>query len=192
MTGSPLLIERVAEPSADARALVGELEAALAAEYPPAQRHGYAIEALFEPAVQFFIARREGRAVGCCGVAFFDDFAELKRMFVRDDARGEGIADALLVHVESAVAARGVRLLRLETGVRQFAALHVYERAGFVRTDVFGSYRTMSASSIATSVFMEKRAPSAASPADVTQFVGGVPCRMRSNRAADGRVGSLR
>ncbi|GAC1529542.1 MAG: GNAT family N-acetyltransferase [Vulcanimicrobiaceae bacterium] len=157
MDSHHITLDAVMEPTNDARALVDELEAALAAEYTPEQRHGFAIEALFEPNVRFTIARRGGFAVGCCGVAFFDEYAELKRMFVREVARGSGVADALLAHVELVVAARGVLLLRLETGVRQTAALRFYERSGFVRTEKFGAYRTMCPAAIATSVFMEKR-----------------------------------
>ena len=41
----------------EVRALVGELEAVLAAEYPPEQRHGLDIAAIFQPHIRFFIAR---------------------------------------------------------------------------------------------------------------------------------------
>jgi hypothetical protein len=43
------------------------------------QRHGLSIEQLFEPHVRFFVARLDGLAVGCGGVAFFNDYAEVKR-----------------------------------------------------------------------------------------------------------------
>ena len=72
----------------EVRLLIGELEAVLAAEYPPEQRHGLALDAIFQPHVRFFLATRQGAAVGCVGVALFPDFAEVKRMYVRDTARG--------------------------------------------------------------------------------------------------------
>ena len=150
-------IEAITSPSVDARMLVDELEATLAAEYSPEGRHGFAIEALFQPGVRFFIARDTHEAIGCCGVAFDDGFAELKRMYVRDAARGNGVADTLLAHVEAATITRGIACLRLETGARQLAALRFYERAGFVRRSAFGAYATMAPDSIATSIFMEKR-----------------------------------
>ena len=157
MAASEHMIEHVTAPTDEARTLVDELEATLAAEYPAEQRHGFAIEALFRPGVHFFLARDTRSAIGCCGVAFDDGFAELKRMYVRDAARANGVADALLAHVEAVTIACEIARLRLETGERQFAALRFYDRAGFIRTRAFGAYATMAPDAIATSIFMEKR-----------------------------------
>jgi putative acetyltransferase len=149
-------VELVASPSDDVRALIAELEDALAAEYPPEQRHGLSIDAIFQPHVRFFVARLEGRAAGCGGVALFADFAEVKRMYVRPQARGRGVADAVLARVEAEARAAGLALLRLETGDRQLAAMRFYERSGFRRCDPFGAYAAMPAAAITTSVFYEK------------------------------------
>jgi hypothetical protein len=35
------------------------------------------IDAIFQPHIRFFLARLGGEAVGCGGVAFFRDFAEV-------------------------------------------------------------------------------------------------------------------
>jgi putative acetyltransferase len=149
-------VERVESPTDEVRALISELEDVLAAEYPPEQRHGLSIDAIFQPHVRFFVARVDGRAVGCGGVALFGDFAEAKRMYVRQDARGQGVADAVLARIEAEARDAGVMTLRLETGDRQLAAMRFYERAGFQRCGVFGAYAEMAPSSIATSVFYEK------------------------------------
>jgi putative acetyltransferase len=141
----------------EVRALVGELETVLAAEYPPEQRHGLDIDAIFQPHVRFFIARLRGAAVGCGGVALFPDFAEIKRMYVRDAARGQGVADAILARIEEEVRSAGLSWLRLETGDRQAAAMRLYARAGFRECPAFGAYAQMTPESIATSVFFEKR-----------------------------------
>jgi len=66
----------------EVRLLIGELEAVLAAEYSPEQRHGLALAAIFQPHVRFFLARRQGTAVGCGGVALLPEYAEVKRMYV--------------------------------------------------------------------------------------------------------------
>lgn len=157
MTADPVTIELVTAPSEDARVLVGELEEILAAEYPPEQRHGLTLDAIFKPNMRFFIARVAGVPAGCGGVALFTDFAEVKRMYVRETARGRGVAPALLAQIERAARDAGLTLLRLETGTRQIAALRFYEREGFRVCAVFGDYATMAPHSIATSVFMEKR-----------------------------------
>src|SRR5262249_28561822 len=105
----------------------------------------------------FFVARLDGVAVGCGGVALFPEFAEVKRMYVRDAARGRGVAEALLTRIEAETCGAGLAFLRLETGDRQFAAIRFYERTGFRRCEAFGAYAAMLPSSIATSVFFEKR-----------------------------------
>ena len=140
----------------DVRALIGELETALAAEYPPEQRHGLALDAIFQPHVRFFLARRHGAAVGCGGVALFPEYAEVKRMYVRDSARGQGVADAILARIEAELRRVGLSVLRLETGDRQVAAMRLYARAGFRACPAFRAYASMPPQSIATSVFFEK------------------------------------
>jgi len=150
-------VELAAIATDDARVLVGELEQVLSAEYPPEQRHGLSIDAIFKPHIQFFVARLDGAAVGCGGVALFADLAEVKRMYVRESARGHGVAQALLARIEQAAREAGLTQLRLETGTRQMAALRFYEREGFGVCPAFGEYAAMAPEFIATSVFMEKR-----------------------------------
>ena len=146
-------------PSAtdDLRVLIGELDRELSAEYSSEQRHGLTLEAIFQPHIRFFLARLNGAAVGCGGVALFADFAEVKRMYVCDHARGRGVAQALLAQIEQEAGNAGLDLLRLETGVHQTAALRLYERAGFQVCAAFGVYTTMVPHAIATSIFLEKR-----------------------------------
>jgi len=141
----------------EVRSLIGELDTVLAAEYAPEQQHGLTLDAIFQPHIRFFLARLRGAAVGCGGVALFSDFAEVKRMYVRDPARGQGVADAMLARIEQEVRDAGLSLLRLETGERQPAAMRFYARAGFRRCPAFGAYALMAQQSIATSVFFEKR-----------------------------------
>jgi putative acetyltransferase len=152
-----LRIEPALTATDEVRALIGELEAVLAVEYPPVQRHGLAVEAIFQPHVRFFLARLHGVAVGCGGVALFPDYAEVKRMYVHHTARGQGVADALLARLEAEVRSTGLSLLRLETGVRQIAAMRLYVRSGFRECPAFGDYALKVPESIAASVFFEKR-----------------------------------
>jgi putative acetyltransferase len=149
-------VERVEEPTAEVRALLAELDAFLAAAYTAEQRHGVSIEALFTPQIRFFIARLDGKANGCAGVALFDTYAEVKRMYVREAVRGRGVAQALLARIEREARESGVALLRLETGIHQPAAIRLYERAGFVRCAAFGPYAAMPPAAIAASLFYAK------------------------------------
>jgi putative acetyltransferase len=149
-------IERAVEASPEVHDLVGELNDVLGAAYESHQRHGLSIEQLFEPNVRFFLARLENLAVGCCGVALFDDYAEVKRMYTRPAARGRGVAKALLRRIEDEARGENKSVLRLETGTYQQEAVGLYERMGFRPRGPFGPYAMMPACNIETSLFFEK------------------------------------
>jgi putative acetyltransferase len=151
-----LVLEHVEAPTDDVQLLIGELDAELSGHYSSVQRHGLSIARIFQPGVMFFIARQDGEPVGCGGIAFDDGLAELKRMYVRPQARGRDIAQAILARLEAEAHARGVTRLVLETGDAQLAAIRFYERSGFNRCAAFGAYTTMPASTIERSVFFEK------------------------------------
>jgi putative acetyltransferase len=135
---------------------VADLDAELSGLYRPEQRHGLALHTIFQPHIRFFIARVDGAATGCGGVALFSDFAEIKRMYVRKEARGQGVADAILDRLCAVARQEGLRVVRLETGVHSRAAIRFYERHGFKPCAVFEPYASMPPDSITTSVFMEK------------------------------------
>jgi putative acetyltransferase len=151
-----IVVETVPAVTDEVRELIEELDRTLAAEYVPEQQHGLQIDAIFQAHVRFFLARLDGAAVGCGGVALFPGFGEVKRMFVREAARGQGVAQVLLARIESEAKANGLNVLRLETGTRQFAAMRLYERAGFRVCSAFGEYAAMMPHAIATSIFYEK------------------------------------
>lgn len=161
-----ITVEAVRTATDEIRDLIGELDQTLGREYLPEQRHGLPLEAIFQSHMRFFLARLDGVATGCGGVALFASFGEVKRMYVRDNARGRGIARALLSRIESETKNTGLDVLRLETGERQLAAIRLYERAGFRPCDAFGQYAAMPPRAIATSVFFEKRLTVATSPAE--------------------------
>ncbi len=151
-----LTIERVSVATDEIRQLVAELDAALSGPYLPEQHHYLPFEQLFDGNVSFFAARVDGVAVGCGGVAYYDGFAEVKRMYTRPTARRQGIAAAVLRQLEGEAKRAGYSLLRLETGMYQAEAIAFYEREGFERCDAFGEYASMSPQAIETSVFYEK------------------------------------
>jgi putative acetyltransferase len=126
--------------------------------YPPESRHGLDLDAYTCPDVTLFIAREGGVVRGCGAYRLQGDgSAEVKSMFVTPEARGRRIGRAILAAIEDALRGR-VRVLRLETGIKQDAAIRLYESAGFRRRGPFGSYRDDP-----LSVFMEKPLPTAAS-----------------------------
>jgi ribosomal protein S18 acetylase RimI-like enzyme len=64
-----------------------------------------------------------------------DDTAEIKRMFVADAARGQGLARKMLAELEASAAAAGIREIVLNTGYAQTAAIALYESSGYARTE---------------------------------------------------------
>ncbi len=149
-------IERLVESTPEAARLLEELDRYLGRLYTQEQQHGLDAAALFQPQVRFFLARLDGVAAGCAGVALLDGFAEVKRMYTAEAVRGRGVARALLTHLEAEARAAGLPLLRLETGIHQPEAIALYERTGFVARGPFGDYAAMTPNQIATSLFYEK------------------------------------
>jgi GNAT superfamily N-acetyltransferase len=128
--------------SADAVALIEELEAHLAPQYPVESRHGFSVEKLLAENVPFFVLREDGMPAACGGVKLFGtEYGEIKRMYVRPQVRGKGYAKLMLNHLEVYAVAHGIGLLRLETGIHQRVAIALYERMGYRRRPPFGEYK---------------------------------------------------
>ena len=150
----------------EASQLIEELEAILSPLYPDESRHGYSIQKLINQQVEFFVIRHQGEAAGCAGVQIYENngdvaYGEAKRMYVRPQFRGLGLAKLLLQQLEETVAARGIPILRLETGIHQTEAIQLYEQNGFRRIDPFGEYFYDP-----LSICYEKQVPLAAYPQD--------------------------
>jgi putative acetyltransferase len=128
--------------TADAILLISELEAQLEPLYPRTSRHGYSVEKLMQQGVAFFVTRHDGVLAGCGGIELFGtEYGEIKRMYVRPQFRGLGLAKLMLDHLAAYARERKVHLLRLETGIHQKAAIALYERIGFQPIPPFGNYK---------------------------------------------------
>lgn len=141
----------------DARALMAQSEALASRLYPAQSNHFEPPEGLRGPQGAFFGCWAGGTLVGCGGVkhvAPADEpaYGEIKRLFVLENTRGQGIAKRLMARLEAELAARGVALARLETGIHQPEALGLYRRLGYVERGPFGDYAIDP-----LSVFFEKR-----------------------------------
>jgi GNAT superfamily N-acetyltransferase len=80
----------------------------------------------------FVVAHLDGAPVGCGGFRrLADDVAEIKRLFVRSGARRHGVGVALLRRLERLAADGGYRIVRLDTGPRQSAALALFRSTGY-------------------------------------------------------------
>jgi hypothetical protein len=64
----PDIITAERPDTADATALIAELEAYLEPLYPRESRHGYSVEKLIAEGVAFFLMRDGGAPIGCGGI----------------------------------------------------------------------------------------------------------------------------
>lgn len=125
----------------DVIALIHELDAYQDSLYPAEARYALDLDALCQPHVLFAVARDdEGAALGCAAVVLGSDHGEIKRMYVRPEARGQGAARQIIRALEQAAAARGCQQLMLETGPYQPEALAFYASEGYAVRGPFGGY----------------------------------------------------
>jgi putative acetyltransferase len=69
---------------------------------------------------------------GCVGVRpLSGDIAEIKRLYVRPDARSEGLGGRLVEAAIEFARVAGYRAVRLDTLASMASAIHLYERLGF-------------------------------------------------------------
>lgn len=122
-------------------ALIDALDAYQLTLYPPESVYALDLQALKQPHVKFAVARRsDGAIVGCAAVVLSSEYGEIKRMFVKPEARGLGAARRLMEELEQAARSAGVPLMVLETGPAQPEAIALYERHGFQRCGPYGGY----------------------------------------------------
>ena len=67
--------------------------------------------------------------------------AEVKRMYVAQEARARGVARAMLAHLERTAAEAGAEAMILETGTAQPEAMALYESSGYTPIPSFGYYQ---------------------------------------------------
>jgi GNAT superfamily N-acetyltransferase len=130
-------VRRIPADSDDALALCAAMIDSVIGLYGDLGPGPSAAPADFSPPGGVFVALYDGeRAIAGGGIKRLDDeTCELKRMFVADDYRGRGLARVLLAALEDAARDLGYARVRLDTGVHQHAAQHLYPSAGYLEID---------------------------------------------------------
>jgi putative acetyltransferase len=84
----------------------------------------------------FFVAVDQDALIGTAGVAPVEPGVfELRKMYLRPEARGKGVGQQLFDRCLAHVRAQGGRRMVLDTTEQMAAAIAFYERNGFVRDD---------------------------------------------------------
>lgn len=124
--------------AADSLALVHAMEDEISELYSDRAGSVHSVPAdpgdMVPPAGDFLIVVHDGRLAGCGGLKRLDERAcEIKRMYIRPEARGIGLSTRLLGALEQRARELGYSIARLDTADRQPAAVPLYEGAGYRR-----------------------------------------------------------
>jgi GNAT superfamily N-acetyltransferase len=94
------------------------------------------------PAGELLLAKRGDHVLGCVGLKPLapPDVAEIKRLFVRPQARGTGVAKALVADILKLAETRGYREVKLDTLAEMTAAIALYKSFGFAPIPPYGSH----------------------------------------------------
>ena len=119
--------------------------------FPEESNHYLSIDSLCGPDIRFFVARQQGKTLGCGALLVKPGYGEVKSMFTDPAARGLGLGALILTAIEDRARTEKLPVLRLETGHLLADAHRLYARSGFSERGPFGDYRED-----ANSLFMEK------------------------------------
>lgn len=105
------------------------------------------------------VAYHGEQAVGCGAVkAYVSGTGEVKRMFVRPEFRGKGIAGKVLGELEAWADEIGFHTLILETGKAQPEAIRLYTKSDYQITPNYGQYENIENSVCMKKVIADKKA----------------------------------
>jgi len=143
----PVLIDPV-----DAKNLIKDLDDYQASLYPAESNHLESLNALGNENVVMLGIKEKNAFLAIGAVKIFEDYGEIKRVFVPKVNRGKGLAKMIMAALEKALVEKSVWHAKLETGIHQHEAIGLYRRLGYRECRPFGSYETDP-----LSVFMSKR-----------------------------------
>ena len=86
----------------------------------------------------YCIAEEDSRVIGGIGLAefdFFDDCAEIQKLYLDDSVKGRGIGYILIGKIEEKALELGYKRMYLETHTLLQAAIHIYEKCGYTEIE---------------------------------------------------------
>ncbi len=87
------------------------------------------------------VAYSDGSSIGCGAIKPYNgNTMEVKRMFVKAEMRGQGIAGNILKELENWAKTLGYTRTILETGKKQPEALRLYEKSNYKIITNYGQY----------------------------------------------------
>lgn len=124
----------------DFRELVRLLDAELAIR-DGAEHSFYAQFNKIDKIREVVVAYENELAVGCGAFKQYEPkIAEIKRMYVRENERGRGIAGKILAELETWAKELNFSECILETGLKQPEAVRLYQKSGYETIANYGQY----------------------------------------------------
>ncbi len=136
--------------------MINYLDSYLSKLYPPESNHFTDLKTLSDSNAIFCVARKSIKPIGCgAAIIKYDGdhvYAEIKRMFVYQRYRSQGVGYRILDFLHKKIGEKGITISRLETGFSQVDAIRLYETFGYYLIPPFGEYQLDP-----LSVFYERR-----------------------------------
>lgn len=137
---------KTSSDSADFRTLVALLDADLQVK-DGAEHAFFAQFNKLDKIHHVIVAYKDDVPVGCGAVKHYTaDTAEIKRMFVHEQYRGQGIAKQILGELEVWSGKLGYSACILETGIKQIEAVGLYQACGYKVIPNYGQYTNVGSS----------------------------------------------
>lgn len=140
--------------SKHARDLLALSDDYLAALYPAESIHLANATGLSDPS-SLFLGMADGQNMIGCGLVKIIEgdipYGELKRVFIKEAYRGQGLSRKLIGALEDHLIENAVWWVKLETGIYQPEALGLYQSLGYTERGPYGVYALDP-----LSIFMEK------------------------------------
>ena len=124
--------------SADAQKLIQALNAELTSRYDKGGAEIFE-ETEAPPRSSFLVARSGEEAVGCGGLyPLMGDIAEVKGLFVTEEARAQGVGKQLLQALEQEAQTHKFKAIWLTAGRIDAEAIMLFVKSGFEAMDCYG------------------------------------------------------
>ncbi len=90
------------------------------------------LEMINKEDARYYVAERDGQLLGGCGVLLIAGEGNITNVVIAPEARNQGIGTGMLRHLMKEGEREGLKAYTLEVRVSNAAAIHVYEKLGFV------------------------------------------------------------
>lgn len=124
--------------AASLAAYYAELDLTFPTGFDPSAWSALTPEDTLPPHGRFLVVRRGNETVGCGAVkSIGEGMAEIKRMWIRDDLRGQGLGPALLKALEGEAVSLGHSVVRLDTSSHLPKAVGMYIKYGYTEIEPY-------------------------------------------------------